>query len=76
MKLNKLPVPHRDYCQKQFRLLNYLMSQRCTLETILSILRDEKNTRTGSSRAQPGQHNLDIGFWFTDFCVHFQRIYL
>ena len=59
MKLNKLPFPHRDYCKKQFRLLNYLMSQRCTLETILSILREEKNPRTGA-RTQPGQHNLDV----------------
>ena len=27
VKQNKLPFPHRDQCQRQYRLLNYLMSQ-------------------------------------------------
>ena len=49
VKQSKLPFPHRDQCQKQYRLLNYLLSQRYTLETVQSILgvgRGSKSTQT------------------------------
>ena len=54
VKQSKLPFPHRDQCQKQYRLLNYLLSQRYTLETVQSILGVGRGSK--SSQNQPMNH--------------------